>query len=347
MADDTRYAYAVARIRGLETGLLDRQWIERLLAEDAAGALKVLGDSSYQDALSETGRPEDVEDALAVALAETLATVSALSPEPELIDLFRVRWDFRNMKSLTKASVLKMELGENASGDEARGGAENADIGVVGVGTLPPAVLSKAAVEGEYAALPPALAEAARAAVEAFEATGELADIDRTFDRAMWADQIATAREHRNDFLVGYFRTEIDLLNVRTFVRVKDAGGDADELRGRLVPGGTLDASFFESRLGEPVDAFARSLEYGTYGALAPVLREWAPDRGFALELACDNVLLDRVDPAKTVAYGVDPLVAYVLVRLIEVKLVRAALVGKLDGVPRETIEERLRSVHV
>ncbi len=32
MADDTRYAYAVARVRGMETRLLDRQWIERLRA---------------------------------------------------------------------------------------------------------------------------------------------------------------------------------------------------------------------------------------------------------------------------------------------------------------------------
>ena len=56
MADDTRYAYAVARVRGMETRLLDRQWIERLLGETAEGALKALSDSAYQDALERFAR---------------------------------------------------------------------------------------------------------------------------------------------------------------------------------------------------------------------------------------------------------------------------------------------------
>jgi V/A-type H+-transporting ATPase subunit C len=108
MADDTRYAYAVARVRGMETRLLDRQWIERLLSETPAGVLKALGDSAYQDALAGVARPEDVEQGLEKALAETLQTIARVSPEPELIDLFRLRWDVRNLKSLIKASVLKM-----------------------------------------------------------------------------------------------------------------------------------------------------------------------------------------------------------------------------------------------
>ena len=108
MADDTRYAYAVARVRGMETRLLDRQWIERLLAETADGAVKALSDSVYQDAMVDIERPEDIEAGLERALAETLGTVSGISPEPELIDLFRIRWDFRNLKSIVKASVLKL-----------------------------------------------------------------------------------------------------------------------------------------------------------------------------------------------------------------------------------------------
>jgi len=92
----------------METRLLDRQWIERLLSESPAGVLKALGDSAYQDALAGVARPEDVEQGLEKALAETLQTIARVSPEPGLIDVFRLRWDFRNLKSLIKASVLKM-----------------------------------------------------------------------------------------------------------------------------------------------------------------------------------------------------------------------------------------------
>ena len=158
MADDTRYAYAVARIRGMETRLLDHQWIERLLAEDANGALKVLADSAFQEAVADVGRPEDIEDGLVRSLAETLLTVSALSPEPELIDLFRLRWDFRNLNSLVKASLLKLSDEDMGAGGEG--------IGLVdGTGTVDLTVLRKAVADSDYVSLPNVLADAARAAV--------------------------------------------------------------------------------------------------------------------------------------------------------------------------------------
>jgi len=340
VADDTRYAYAVARIRGMETRLLDHQWIERLLAEDAGGALKVLADSAFQEAVADVGRPEDIEDGLVRALAETLLTVSALSPEPELIDLFRLRWDFRNLKSLVKASLLKLSDKDAGPGGEG--------IGLVGGGgTIDLTVLQKAVADSDYVSLPNILADAARAAVETFRDSGELAGVNREFDLAMWAYHLAVAAEHGCEFLTGYFRIEIDTINIRTFIRVKESGGDRTDLLRALIPGGALDLSLLEAHLGEPADTFARSLEYGRYGALAPVFREWTAERAHMLELACDNILLNYVEPARTAAYGIEPLVAFILVREIEIKLVRAAVAAKLDGVQRSEVEARLRATHV
>ena len=317
----------------METRLLDRQWIERLLAEDAAGALKVLSDSAYQEAVSEVERPEDLERGLERALAETLTTVAAMSPDPELIDLFRLRWDFRTLRSLLKAHLLGVEFEEIGLTD--------------GIGTVEVDVLAKAVQDEDMMVLPPALVDAARSASDAFRDRGELRDVDRVLDLALWAHQIRVASEHRDDFLIGYIRTEIDLLNTKTFMRMKTAGLDRSDLARLLVPGGTLEPSHFEALIGEPVDAFARSLEYGRYGTLAPVFRDWTSESTHALELACDNILLDYVENAKIIAYGIEPLVAFVLMRQTELKLVRAAVVAKLDGLTRDDIEGRLRSVHV
>jgi V/A-type H+/Na+-transporting ATPase subunit C len=95
------------------------------------------------------------------------------------------------------------------------------------------------------------------------------------------------------------------------------------------------------------VDAFARALEFGPYADLTPVFREWSPEKGYGLERACDNVLLKKIDSAKMVAYGIEPLIAYILRRQIEIKLVRTAVLAKLDGLARGDIEERLRTIHV
>jgi V/A-type H+-transporting ATPase subunit C len=332
LADDTRYAYAVARVRGMETGLLDRQWIERLLAEGAVGALKVLGDSAFQEAMSGVGRPQDVETGLIAALAETLEVVSRIAPEPELTDLFRVRWDFRNLRSLVKASLLKMPA---------------TDMGLTdGPGTVELAAMEKAVSENDYAALPDVLGDAARAAQDDYRDHGELARVDHLIDDAMWAHQLRVATSLGNAFLGSFFRTEIDLLNVRTFARVKTAGGDEGDLAASLIEGGHLDRSFLKEYLGEPMEAFARGLEYGRYGSLAAVFRDWSEERAYRLELACDNVLLDAVEHSRREAYGIEPLVAFILVRHLEIKLVRAAMTAKLDGIGREVVEERMRAVH-
>jgi len=130
-------------------------------------------------------------------------------------------------------------------------------------------------------------------------------------------------------------------------MRTKAMNKDESDLARALIPGGTLDFSFFRAALGEPIDTFARSIEYRRYGALAEVVRESSSENRYALELACDNVLIRFVERAKTMAYSIEPLVAFILYRTIEIKLVRMALVAKLDGVERGEVEERLRTIHV
>ena len=119
------------------------------------------------------------------------------------------------------------------------------------------------------------------------------------------------------------------------------------DLAGALIEGGHLDQSFFVDKLEEPLEGFARALEFGRYGGLADVFRDWSPERAYLLERACDNALIEEVEAAKRQAYGIEPLVAFILTRQLEIKLVRTAVTARLDGVGRDRVEERLRSSHV
>ncbi len=317
----------------METRLLDRQWTERLLSETAEGVLKALGDSAMGEAMSDVAHPDQIEAGLVRAMAETLSTVAEISPEPELIDLFRLRADFANAKALVKASVLKMEEGEFGTTD--------------GVGTIPLATLEAAVRDKDMTQLPGFMTEAIRSAEEAYRDRTELAGIDQVLDNALWARSLAVATEYNNAFLVDYFQREIDLTNIRTFVRMKVAEREVADFQTAFIAGGTIDLAGFRTLFGEGLDAFARSLEYGRYGGVAMAVREWSSERAYALELACDNVLLKTVEQAATIPYGIEPLVAFILRRGIDSKLVRAAVVAKLDGVARSVVEGRLRSSHV
>jgi V/A-type H+-transporting ATPase subunit C len=60
--EDTEYAYAVGRVRALETQLLDNARIERMMdSEDPGELLRILQDTVYGQHISELSDPSDFE----------------------------------------------------------------------------------------------------------------------------------------------------------------------------------------------------------------------------------------------------------------------------------------------
>ena len=105
---NTKYAYAVGRIRALETRLLDRTAMGRLLeAESAQELLKMLSEGEYEQALSSIDKAEDFETALNIERERIYTLIDELTLDPQLTQIFRVRWDFHNLKVLLKSSFLR------------------------------------------------------------------------------------------------------------------------------------------------------------------------------------------------------------------------------------------------
>ena len=103
------YIYAVSRLRGMENHILDPAFFSRLI--DSAGideALKALGETSYSQWLTGSAKFDKAID------AELLATCDELEkfvPDKELIDLFRLPYDFHNVKVLLKG-LFKVRGGD-------------------------------------------------------------------------------------------------------------------------------------------------------------------------------------------------------------------------------------------
>ena len=100
------YAYAVARIRQVETRLLDRSRVARMLEAPAAGdVLKILGETEYSEAIGDLP-PESYEHMLALELDRVYSYVSEFVPDPLIVDLFRLRHDLHNCKVAFRAHHL-------------------------------------------------------------------------------------------------------------------------------------------------------------------------------------------------------------------------------------------------
>ena len=108
---DTEYLYATTRIRSLEKGLLDQSAVDRLVEasgiEDMAKIMSELGYTNLQVA-----GIREIEESLLCARRDTFALLSEISPNSELCEIFRLRYDYHNIKAILKS----MTSGEDYDG---------------------------------------------------------------------------------------------------------------------------------------------------------------------------------------------------------------------------------------
>ena len=179
---DTRYTYAVARIRALETNLLDRPTIERLMNEDAAGVIHILKETEYSEAFNDIENPLDFEYGLNNELNRVLLLLEKLSVEPEIIQLFRVVYDFHNLKVLLQAKFLH----------------EAPDASICPLGLAPVEEIEKM-IDGEITDLPDYLKQTYMSVHDKQEQFDELNDI---INCASWNFLMTEILETKNDFLI-------------------------------------------------------------------------------------------------------------------------------------------------
>lgn len=334
MPDNERYAYAVGRVRAMEAKLLDRGKIDRMVeAKSAEEALKVLGETEYAGYLTELGSVHDYERLLDSELSRVYLELRKISPAPELIAFFARKFDYHNLKVLFKAARLAEKREE---------------LLVREVGNIPLAELVRAVSEDNYAGLPPKMRQAAEALSEAFRLEADPQLVDLLLDRAMYEESAPAAESLESPLLKDYFACLADLLNIKTYLRVKRAGRGRELLEQALLPGGRLEV-FKLVQLAEPLEVLVDRLMYSRYAAVVEegVQAYQKTDSLTRFEKLADDFLLNNIKQAKYLTFGPEPLAGYLLAKENELKLIRIIMVGKINRLPTEEIKERLRDVYV
>ena len=102
---DTDYLSISSRVRAMETRLLTAERLERMIdARDDAEALKVLTECGYGELTGLTG--PQLDRALNAARVAALDEIAAMVPQSALVDVFRVKYDYHNAKTLVKAQAM-------------------------------------------------------------------------------------------------------------------------------------------------------------------------------------------------------------------------------------------------
>ncbi|MDD4503310.1 MAG: V-type ATP synthase subunit C [Clostridiaceae bacterium] len=331
---ENKYLYSVTRVRALETKLLDKAKIERMIESKSADEIiKILYETEYASSISEMKDVEDYETVLSKELSKTYELLREISPVPELTSLFLLRYDIHNLKTLLKSSYL---------------GEENDEI-LSGIGIIPIQRLKEMVKEKDFSDLDPILRECAEEVVGEFTVNPDPQLIDVTLDKCLYNLMYKTALDNKSSFLMEYISTQIDMINIKSLVRVKAIGYGRDFLKKVILINGKLDYAFFNEIFDESLETLIERLAFKDYGKVVEEgISNYIKTKSLTkFEKLSDDFIFEIAKKGKYVAFGIEPLVGYLMAKENETKIIRMIMVGKINEIPNELIRERLRDVYV
>ena len=327
---DTDYMTISTRIRAMENKLLTRERMERMLeAHTDDEAVKVLSECGYGELTELTHTALDA--LLAQARAALYRELRSAVPDPGLVEVFQMKYDYHNAKVLVKAAAI---------------GAEPDRMLMEG-GRWSPARLRDAFQRDSLGDFSEPFRQAVLRARETLNAGNDPQRADFVLDRAYFQEMADTAKAVGSPFLQGYVRLLIDAANLRSAVRAARIGKGPDFLRQVLLPGGNVDVSVLSSGRGADLAAVFRAGPLGEAAAAGAALTSPGSGELTAFERLCDDAVMGYLAQARRIPFGEQAVVGYLYAREAEFTAIRTILSGRMAGLDSDTIRERLREAYV
>ena len=327
---DTDYLFISTYLHSRERDLLTAARMERMIeAPSAEEAAKVLAEIGYGEFNPSSER--ELSAVLAAEQEKLFEDLYRFVPDKAVVDVFKVKYDYHNLKALIKARATGTDASDRLLLDAGRVSAED---------------MRRAVWEGDYNVLPPALRQSAVEAAETLSATGDPQLADFLLDRAYYAEMLSAAQATGSSFLVRYVRFTIDAANLRSAVRTLRMKKGADMLKRVLVEGGSIRVDSVQSAaLGGNLEELYRSTELRQAAELCTAAVNGGSLTPF--EKACDDAVTAMAAGAKSVPFGVESVISYLVAKEIEFTAVRIIMSGRMAGIDSDTIRERLREAYV
>lgn len=314
---DTDYLAVSARLHAMETRLLTPEKAERLLeAASETEARKLLAECGYAEALP-------LEEALRERREALYKELVTAVPEPRLIELFQLKYDYHNIKAILKAE----RRGISPENLLLPGGRYDAD---------------QLQSEWQQEHMLQVSDTARRAAQEAAALLRENdpQGADLRLDAACYGEMRTLAEEMKSNFLQGYVRQLIDAANLRTAVRAA-RNGSSEALPRALLEGGSVSPRAImatePAKIGElfGTGVLSKAAELGAIVTSGGSLT--------AFEKACDEATEAYLSAARRVPFGEETVLCYLISVENEITAIRIIMTGRQAGLSPEMIRSRLR----
>ena len=348
------YISASISTRMYEKNLLTRTDLERLNDYDSLrDVLNQLNETIYRGPINDLDRPEEYEKILKDELKRVYKVIEDIAPDKEIIDYMKEKYIFHNLKVLVKEiiqdadySSLYLEMGD-------------VDLAYIKKNLIKEDRKSDffdkvASLSSEEDSLGKDTRDLyldyAQKALSYYNDTKNPQDIDISLDKSYYEKLLLDAKALELDTLIDFTRETIDLINLKSLLRVKSQGEDMETLGEILIEGGFIEPIKFKEYFSYEINQLIGSLSNAKIGnyvkdSLNDDLN--LDDNILALEKAIDSHMTDYTRDSKMITFGPEVLMNYVISKETEIKNLRILLVSKLNKLDKEFTLEQLRKSYV
>ena len=327
------YLFAYGRIKALESKLFSLDKFARMIdSPSAEEALKILYENAYGEG-TVINNVSKIEEILENEKKATIELIRSITAEEVSTDVILIRYDYHNAKALMKEKYSKIDMSDSLT-----------------LGTVDIQFLKEMIMSDNYKDLFIPMRQALEKIDEEF-AKGNRSPklIDLELDRAMYKNILSLVKSSSSQILKEYVKDEIDLINIKNLLRIKTLQLSGKEYSSQFIPGGTLQEEKVEELVELGLDQVVEYFRYTKFNTIVNnAVTNLIEGKSLSkMEVAIDNYLLRLFKDKKILLEGIDPVLAYLLGKLTEIKNIRIIMISLNNNVDRNIIRERLRESYV
>ncbi len=326
---NTKYTYAVGRIRVLETRLLKRPVFDRM-AEQVTyeDSLRVLSESSnYRQFIDSLKDKTDFESIFVQELKQLYSLVSELSLHKGITDIFLLKYDLDNLRALIQAKLT--------------GYVERAEFIELGIFKID--ILKECLNKNDFRILGE---EVENFALEILKSKPTARDLEVAFSKFYITLLKDALVKTKSPFLLHISRVMTDLLNIKILIRA-NRFLLKENLEIDFLGGGYLGEDFLRALLSKETPVLTNEFSRTAYNELVKKLLGQKEMSFKNLDVLIDDYLMNIIKEAKFFNFGIEPLIGYIFAKEYEVRHLRKILAGKIYNVENEFIKNSSEEVYV
>ncbi len=328
--ENTDYAFAVARVRALETRYIDEVSLNALLTSEGERFLSQFFEATGirgGDAANVSRILDDLEE----SFSETFRLVGSLIIEDEMKRLISLRYDYELLKFIVK---------------EEKGEVIRIPVSLIERSKYGHGLLKSLLAEGKVLETGETMHRTYRGLLEMKDVSSR--QIDTACDRAFYTELFQLLDENDNPFIRDYFIREIDAINIVTVLRLKLQGKKRTDMRERYLPFGSIDLSYLEEGFDMNLEGFAGRIQFSPFGQVLREVEKGAEDEEQVaqVERLLDIAQARYLKESAFVSFGIEPILAYLWAKERELKSLRTIFIAKMSSVSADEIRTCLRGLY-